>query len=268
MATLPSILNETDVGQLVKDQNERYQPQGPRIPGDPQRENLPSNATPAAMLILLDALVKYTEQVQSAAAKEGMNADVVMAQWQKDISNWVARLNHYREVTRSVSPEDANNLAGADAIYFTVTSPLLDGYWYEVLPGMNLSDEEKARMQQGPPNGVSNKKPPDVYVPFSLGNQVLIYQQHQRERWDQLWVDVWENTLALPGQAADKLKKAGWDFMPWLVAGGVAVVGGGVAYLLVQRWIVRSGTAAAMQRPPYQRPAVILPPGLPAESFR
>jgi len=263
MPTLPNILNQTDVGQLVKDQNARYQPDGPRIPGDPTHGNKPSNATPAAMLILIDALTDYTQSVQSAAAKEGMSTDTVMAQWQSDMSNWVQRLAHYRDVTRSVSPEMANTLEGADAIYFTVTSPLLDGYYFEVLPGLVLSADEKARMADGPPDGVSNKKPPDVYVPFSLGNQVLVYQQHQKERWDQLWQDVWDNTLALPGVVADKVKQAGWDYMPYLLAAGGLVVGGGVAYLLVQRWIVKSGTAAA-----YQRPAVILPPGVPAESLR
>jgi hypothetical protein len=264
MPTLPSIANQVDVAELVRTQTQFYQPEGDRVPGDPKTKDRPSLATPAAMLILLDALIAYTEDVQAKASESGLTGDTVMGQWQSDMSNWVARVNHYRDVVRSVDPKEANTLAGADAIFFTVTSPLLDGYFYENLPGLVLDAAEKTRLQQGPPDGVSNKKPPDLYVPFSLGNQVMVYREHQRQRWDQLWADVWANTKALPGQIYDKTKKVGWDMMPWLVAGGVAVVAGTIGYLAVQRWIVKSGTSAAMR----QRPQVIVPPGIPAQQFQ
>lgn len=234
--TLPT--TEVDVARIVKDKSEIYQPEGPRIPGLPEYENRPSNATPAAMRILLDELKAYTEEVQRAATQSGLTRDVVMGQWQSDMSNWNARLNHYYEELKKVAPENANNLAGADQIYFTVTSPLLDGYYYEVLPGIVLNDEEKARMMEGPPSGASNKKPPGLYLPFSLGNQVNVYTEHQQQRWDQFWQDVWDNTKNLGGAVGRAAQKAGWAALPWLVGIGVAVgsaaVAGGIIYLIVK----------------------------------
>lgn len=198
MAELPE-LTQQNVGEIVGTKTKLYQPDGPRIPGDPRYENKPSNATPVAMRALLDELSAYTESVQVAQREEGMAKDVVQQQWRNDMAHWQYRLAHYYEVLGLVPADQANTLAGADAIYFHVTAPLLDGVFYEVLPGVVLNAEEKDRMQLGPPEGFSNRKPPDLYVPFSLGNQVLIYRQHQRERWDQLWADLARGVSTLGG---------------------------------------------------------------------
>lgn len=198
MATLPE-LTQQNVGEIVGSKTRLYQPDGPRIPGDPRYEGKPSNATPRNVRALLDELDLYTKAVQEAAQKEGLTNDAVQAQWQSDMANWQYRLAHYYEMLQLVPPDQADTLDGADAIYFQITAPLLDGVYYEVLPGIVLNEEEKARMAQGPPTGFSNRKPPGLYLPFSLGNQVLIYRDHQRERWEMLWKDLEEGVRTLGG---------------------------------------------------------------------
>lgn len=208
-----------DVAQIVADKNKIFQPEGPRIPGLPEYENLPSNATPANMKKLLEELTAYTEAVQKAADTDGLTGDAVQSQWVSDMSNWRARLGHYYEMLKAVPPAEAGTLAGADMIYFTVTSPLLDGYFYEALPGIVLNEEELQRMKGSGPSAVSNKKPPDVYLPFTLGNQVLEYRKHQQERWDKFWDDIAEGIAKIP----EVVKDVGWSVAPWLIGLGVFV---------------------------------------------
>ena len=243
MGFLPT--EPVNVAQIVADKNRIYQPEGPRIPGLPGHDQKPSNATPAQIKLLLDELGAYTEEVQKAAAEEGVTADVVMGQWQSVMSHWIARLNHYNEVLRSIPPEDAETLAGADAIYFNVTAPLLDGVYYEVLPGVVLNDEEKERMKGTGPAASSNQKPPDLYLPFSLGNQVRVYREHQRERWDKFWEDVRESASKLKGGVRD----VGESALPWFIGAGIfvasAAAAAGIIYAVVQHQRYR-----ALQGPP------------------
>lgn len=229
MATFP--ITTTDIAALVARENAFYQPKGTRIPGHPERKDFPTRATPANMMMLIDQLDEYTRQVQDAAEKEGLVDDEYVQQWSNDMSNWVLRLNQYRRHLETIPTEaNADTIEGADEIYWWVTAPLLDGVWYERLPGIMLSDVEIDRMRQGPPAGYSERKPPDVHVPFSLGNQVMVYKQHQRERWEQFWEDIKQNArdLVIPSpDTIEKLKAAA------VVVGG-ALVGGTATYFLVR----------------------------------
>jgi len=205
MATLPPITN-TDVGGIVKQQRDFFFPEGSRIPGDDRYSSRPTRATPAAMLALIDQLDKITDDTNVAAAQSGLTQNQTMAQWSKDSANWVLRLNHYRSRIEAIPADQMNTLEGADAIYFTVTAPLLDGVFYEVLPGINLTNEEKQRMAtQSSPYNYSNRKPPDVYVPFSLGNQVVVFREHQSERWAAMWKAIKESVAEKAGQATDAM---------------------------------------------------------------
>lgn len=233
---LPSIIDEQNVAAIIRDKNAILQPEGPRIPGDPRYENRPTNATPAVMKVLLDELLAYTQEVQEAAKRHGMDKDTVQAQWQSDMAHFVSRLNRYQEEIKAVDLTHAHTLQGADQIYFTVTSPLLDGYFYRSpAPGIMLTQEEKDRMAQG---GASNKKPPDLYVPFSLGNQVLVYRDQQEQRWDAFWQDVWEGAKDLLGKARDAVPEVASLFPPWVVGVGIAVgvtaLAFGVGYAFMQ----------------------------------
>jgi hypothetical protein len=185
MPALP--VSPKDVGAIVREKSALYQPEGKRVPGDPATQDKPTQATPFNIKALLDQLDLYTKAVQEAANQEGLTEDANVQQWALDMSNWQYRLAHYYEVLRMLPPEQAETLAGADAIYFQVTAPLLDGVYYEVLPGIMLNDEERQRIANG--EG-SNPKPPGVFYPFTLGNQVVEYRNHQRERWEKLWEDL------------------------------------------------------------------------------
>lgn len=205
MATLPAITH-TDTGALVKQHQDFFFPDGPRIPLDARYKDRPTRATPRAMLVLIDQLDDLTNVTNDAALKEGVLGSSNMSQWSNDSTTWVHRLNAYRAHVEGVAPENMDNLVGADQIYFWVTAPLLDGVFYEALPGIQLTEEEHTRMAQEPPEGFSNRKPPDVYVPFSLGNQVLVFREHQRERFDKLFQYLRE-------AAGEVLKtgEKGWD---------------------------------------------------------
>jgi hypothetical protein len=244
MPTLP--VSPKEVGAIVREKSALYQPQGPRIPGDPATQNKPSNATPENIRGLLAQLDAYTKAVQEAADDEGLTTDANVQQWANDMSNWQYRLGHYYEVLRLVPAEQAGNLLGADAIYFKVTAPLLDGVYYEVLPGIVLSADEKQRIAAG---GASNWKPPDVYMPFTLGNQVIEYREHQRERWEKLWEDLKSGMkrLGLP---------EGWDIWRVLKAVGAAaagaLVGAGLTYGAIKVASARRGPGAMPPgSPPY-----------------
>lgn len=244
MATLP-VLTEQNVGEIVRTKTLLFQPDGvSRIPGDPRYENKPSNATPRNIKLLLDELDTYTKAVQQAAQQEGLTGDAVQQQWQADMANWQFRLAHYYDLLRSVPEAQADNLEGADAIYFSVTSPLLDGVYYEPLPGIVLSAAEKERMTQGPPAGFSNRKPPDLYMPFSLGNQVIVYREHQRERWEQLWGDLAQGVRTLGGLVPEHdpfgvLKHALVTVASGLAGAGLVYVGIQIAAFKKQRQIAR-----------------------------
>jgi len=242
MSTLP--VSPKEVGSIVREKSELYQPHGARIPGDPASENLPTNATPENMRTLLDQLDVYTKAVQEAADEEGLTTDANVQQWSADMSNWQYRLGHYYEVLRTVPSSEAGTTKAADLIYFEVTAPLLDGVYYEVLPGIVLNEEEKQRISEG---GGSNWKPPGVYTPFSLGNQVVEYRNHQRERWDKLWGDLKASLkkVALTGaQAIWQVVKAA------AVAGVGGLVGGLVTYAAIRRRTKRTPPTGLY--PPYQ----------------
>jgi hypothetical protein len=222
MPTLP--VTQHEVGAIVREKSALYQPAGPRIPGDPASENKPSNATPLNLKLLLDQLAQYTKAVQVAAGEEGLTHDANVRQWASDMSHWQYRQAHYYEVLRTVAPQNAEDLVGADAVYFKVTAPLLDGIYYEVLPGTVLSADEKERIANG---FGSNPKPPDLYIPFTLGNQVIEYREHQKERWEGLWKDLAEGAkrFGLPEGVWGTLKTVAITVASGLVGAGLTYTG-------------------------------------------
>lgn len=213
-------LTQTKIDELVNEMNQRYQPSDGRC-----------LATPAQMNLLLDKLEAYTEEVQEVASEEGLDDDTNVAQWSLDMAAWQQRMAHYRSELDEVPRAQWHTSQGCEAIYQQVTAPLLDGVFYEILPGIVLSEEEKASILAG---GPSNPKPNDVITPFTLGNQVLVYQQHQAERARKFWEDLLNEANALAKKAKKAVQQAGKLALPWGVAliGVAAVVG--VGYLFVK----------------------------------
>lgn len=222
-------LTKTDLDVLIKEMNQRYQPEGKCL------------ATPAQMNLMLKKLEAYTEEVQEMAADQGIDDDANVQQWALDMAAWQQRMAHYKAELAEVPKNEWSTKKGCDAIYQNVTAPLLDGIWYEILPGIVLSQAEKTNIVSGTghpitdikrphPEGHSNPKPPDVGTPFTLGNQVLVYQEHQKERARLFWEDLKASARRL----AEAAKKAGKVALPWgvLLLGTAAVVG--VGYLIVK----------------------------------
>lgn len=228
-------LTHQDVFNLMKELNATFQPPGECV------------ATPKKMRGLLDRLQEYTDAVQAARRKYQILAvasgpvgaellggyDVSVPQWRRDMSNWQYRLAEYYRQLDEVPSAEEDTPTGCKLIYPTVTAPLLDGIWYQMMPGVVLNDEEKGRILSGEghpdediayripaegdhPPGHSNRKPPDAVTPFSLGNQIKVYQDFQKENLERLINDLVNPPLLRPSE---------W---PWWVT-GLAILGGGVA---------------------------------------
>lgn len=201
-------LSNTDIDLLVKQFYDLYRSKGGVC-----------RATPAQMNNFLDRLEAYTEEVQDQAENEGLDEDENVAQWGSDMASWQQRMAHYRAEVESVSRSQWKTTKGCEAIYRNVVSPLLEGVWYEVLPGIVFSAEEATRIQAG--TGASNRKPPDAHVPFSLGNQVLIYREHQKERAEKFWEDLKASAKGL----LKGVKNVGETLLPWVLgASAIAAV--------------------------------------------
>lgn len=195
-------------------------------------------ATPAQMNLLLKRLRDYTEEVRQAALKTSIVADENTAQWVKDMQNWQARLARYQKYVDQAPKEHWYDEDGCAAVYQEVTAPVVQGIWYEELPGISLSDAEKEAMVKGVghgqfgvdvsgehPPGHSNPKPPDFHVPFTLGNQVIEYRKAQKERLEKFWTDLKSEATKLQEKAAGVLEVA-HKALPWtaLILGLVALV--------------------------------------------
>lgn len=242
-------LTRTDVGEIVRKFNDTYQPKGVCA------------ATPRRMKKLLDELEEYTDEVQwarnkykalgiaSIAIGPGAIAvsellgggDVDVGQWRRDMANWQYRLAEYQRILDEVPDSMMDTPEGCRAIYPMVTAPLLDGIWYQVMPGVVLSDAEKQTMSEGTshcpageetctdvayrdpeigdhPPGHSRPKVPDAISPFTLGNQIIVYQDFQKENARRLFEDLAKG-------ASDLVTPSTW---PWWVKAAI-VAGAGVA---------------------------------------
>jgi hypothetical protein len=191
-------------------------------------------------------LEEYTEEVQrqrygnSDDPEFGLSNMIDISwssadQWAKDMANWQKRLAHYRSILDDVPSADWDTVAGCKAIYTLVTAPLLDGIYYEHLPGITLSPTELERMKSGIGHpsedvttpghvgGHSNAKPPDVATPYWLGNGILVFQEHQRENLEKLWEDIKENFRNILKKVG-KLPKVAFPVVELLL--GLAAIGG------------------------------------------
>jgi hypothetical protein len=206
-----SKVTQTDIDSLIKEMNAFYFVKGK------------CKATPEQLSLLLDRLEAYTDEVSDAADDTGIDEDANVMQWSLDMASWQQRMGRYREILDDVPDSQWRTASGCKAIEQSVTSPLLRGVFYEVLPGIVYSDEEKARVVAG---GASNPKPPDVHVPFTLGNQVVVYQEHQDYRMRMFWSDLKEAALDLL-RAAKDLAQGTLLPIGWMLFGAAAVIGVG-----------------------------------------
>jgi len=250
-------ITKTDIFKLVSDMLNFYMPCVQKgSEGECRMREACGKTNPAQMALLLARLKDYTKRVKAAANEYKLATEwtdpVTGAkkttgskynpQWAVDMGNWEQRLAHYQRVVDSVPEDQMQTKSGCILIYKQVTAPLLNGIWYEALPGIMLDDDSKDRIGTGEghpqtdtatvvdgkdhPPGHSTAKPPDVISPFTLGNQVLVFKESQDEAVRLFWSDLKESALSLPKRIADAAaaaaNKVGRDFLLPL---GVALLG-------------------------------------------
>lgn len=205
-----SELSNKDVGRIVKDATEKFLRQ-PTCVAD--RRN---------MRTLVEKLERYTDQVQEAADQHGISTDYNVQQWAKDMENWRVRLSLYYEALDNA--QYASGPQSCEELRERVTEPLLVGWYPDDYPGIVNPDVQTV---------------PDVAMPYILGNQVVVYRDHQRQRVDRLICDL---TLC-DAQARQEMgdywadafglnpKKGECGLTCWLKRGAIALAVGGGVYL-------------------------------------
>lgn len=254
-------ITKADVAQITDDLRRFYL-------GEEGRREACGKATPQAMALLLGRLEDLTAEVIDAAKngekwyQQDMLADENVAGFAISMAHWQQRLAHYKRAVQSIPASQWSTREGCEALYPMVTAPLIDGIWYEILPGMNFSQEDKARILAGRghpaptmdrttmvggemhPGGHSGTKPPDLITPFSLGNQVVVYREHQRERLQKLWDDL-KHGFALPKPPGDP-----FDWLKWVLIIGGGVILTGVAVSMIIRSFRKSAEPEALPPAP------------------
>ena len=137
---------------------------GARFIGQPQcAANKPN------MLELVQTLEAYTDEVQTAADTYGLTGDQYMQQWANDMHNWRLRLAGYYAALSKARYESGPE--SCEELRATVNEPLLVGWYEPGTPGIVNPDLQTVA---------------DVATPYMLGNQVIVYRQHQKERLSKL----------------------------------------------------------------------------------
>lgn len=268
-------LTKKNVAEVLRKMNAFYQPTAGKCV-----------ATPKQMQLLVNRLKKYTKEVKDSRGLYQTFTDE--ARWALDMAAWEQRLDHYDREIDKVAPSERDTKAGCIAIYRTVTAPLLDGIYYEDLPGINFNSAELERMVAGEghpsvdvptwfegekgdyrdhPPGHSNPKPPDVVTPFSLGNQLIEYREHQSERLRLFWKDLHKAAKDLV-KGAKNILKGGEENAWWIglgLLGAAALVGGGYFWYSRRKRKKPRKKADDLERLPRRRPPAHRPP-LPRKS--
>jgi hypothetical protein len=197
------------------------------------------------MLELVQTLDAYTDEVQNAADDYGLTGDENMAQWAKDMNNWRLRLAGYVQALQRARYEDGPE--SCEELRATVNEPLLVGWFEPGTPGIVNPDVQTIA---------------DVATPYMLGNQVLVYRDHQRERLDLLLQDLnpfnaetREGILDYWCEKTGTCGPGGWgsgcDTACWLrrIAIGLGVAGGAYFAYRGVRWAI-GARAGALSRGP------------------
>ena len=205
-------LTKTDMFEIVTGFNDEFQPCLEKTEYGTCKTPGPCVATPRRMKVVLDELQAYTDEVQSARNQHKAlgiasialgpagipitdllgGGEVNVPQWRRDMANWQFRLAQYQLALAQYTaahPTELDTPAGCEAIYRKITAPLLDGVFYEIMPGIIYSQDEKEAIARG--EG-AERTVNDVITPFTLGNQIIVYQDFQKENAIRFFDDVIE----------------------------------------------------------------------------
>lgn len=157
----------------------------------------PNIATPENVLLLLQHLAELTDELVAAQAERAAETpachdDAIC----RDLRRWQARLEEYYAFTAAVPDAD---LQDRNAILWQVTAPLFLG-WYGGKTGHEI---ELVPDGFGPSFDPMVQHPPDIATPFTLANQLLVWQEWEEERFNRLIDDLREGALDVAGLGLD-----------------------------------------------------------------
>lgn len=219
-------ITNTQIDKIVKEAGSRFLHQRTCVANQPN------------MLELVDRLEEYTDEVADKADEYGMTTDTNVQQWAKDYNNWLLRLSAYRRALDGAVYQSGKE--SCEELRVPVNEPLLVGWYPPDTPGIINPKLQTVA---------------DVATPYMLGNQVLVYREHQQERLERLIKDMLlmdeearQGVLDYWGEKTGMCGPAGCggpcDTACWVrrVAIGLGVVGG--------VYLVYRGTKWAMARHP------------------
>ncbi len=125
------------------------------------------------MLELVETLEAYTDEVQDEADRQGLTEDQNMVQWANDMNNWRMRLAGYYDALSRAQYE--SGVESCEELRATVNEPLLVGWYEPGTPGIVNPNVQTVA---------------DVAMPYMLGNQVVVYREHQRWRLERFLKDM------------------------------------------------------------------------------
>lgn len=201
-----------DVGAIVRDYTQSIIGVSPNL------------ATPATWIEVLDVLNHLTGRLEAAdklrvlkqAAKETPGGVLTGPppddQITIDLSRWRIRLDDYMLTTHAAKDE-----LDRKAVLWEVTAPLLLG-WHGGPTGT-----EVALPSGGYPDGFNTaaQHGPDIATPYSLANQLGVWEDWRRRRTELLVTDM---KAAAESVIPDLPKPGGVPWWAWMAAGAGALI--------------------------------------------
>ena len=168
----------------------------------------PNLATPVNLAVLLERLQSLTDALEEAdeerrrlpgsltvvpcVMSDGRAFDTLCL----DLVRWRRRLDEYYMHAASIPAERSHD---RNAVLWEVTAPLFLGYFG------GPTGTEVPLVEGGFPEGFDPTAAhgPDLATPFSLANQLAVYEDFERENWDRLLQDLRDGAGAAGRGALD-----------------------------------------------------------------
>lgn len=200
-----------DVGKVVRDYSVEFLHTEPNL------------ATPTNLDLLLGTLEQLTAELELADQErrampgteftfECIDPDTGEAfdQLCLDLMRWRVRLDDYRAWVDDVPGYERDS---HEVVLWEVTAPLFLGYH----GGRTGTEIELIEGGYPPGFNVFTQHAPDLATPFSIANELEVYEEFEQEQWDRLLEDIVEETK--------KVAETGKDIGTAVIV-GASILGG------------------------------------------
>ena len=172
----------------------------------------PNLATPVNLAMLLEQLQALTDKLEQAdeerrrvpgllnvipcVFEDGRAVDALCL----DLVRWRRRLDEYYMHAASIPAEQGHD---RNTVLWEITAPLFLGYYG------GRTGTEVPLVEGGFPDGFdpTAQHGPDLATPFSLANQLAVYEEFEQENWERLLDDLREGAAGV-GRASLDLASA------------------------------------------------------------